>query len=238
MSITYLDPNILDFPNVKNALKEPNGLLAAGGALSSDWILEAYTRGIFPWYEDNQPILWWSPDPRLVLIPTCFRASRTLRKLVKKRLYRVTFNQNFSEVINGCKTGNRRSEGTWITNDMAEAYTNLHLSGLAHSVEVWSRETLVGGLYGIALGKVFFGESMFSKVDNASKIALLYLVLHLKKWGFELIDCQVYSEHLLSLGATEIPRSVFMDKLKALITRNEICGDWGVEDSYIEQELE
>ena len=238
VTIPYLDPNILHFPNVKSALKEPNGLLAAGGALSKDWLLEAYSRGIFPWYDDSQPILWWSPDPRLILIPEHFRGSKSLRKLVKKRLYKVTFNQNFTDVLGKCKTSNRKYEGTWITNEMAGAYTRLHRFGLAHSVEVWSSGSLVGGLYGIALGKVFFGESMFSNVDNASKIALFYLVLHLKEWGFELIDCQVRSEHLLSLGAIEIPRSVFLDKLNALVGHGEKLGEWGVKEALIEKEFE
>ena len=238
MTIPYLDSSDLKFPNVKSALEEPNGLLAAGGALSKDWLLEAYTRGIFPWYEDSQPILWWSPDPRLILIPENFHVSKSLRKLVKKNFYKVSFNQRFSEVLNGCKKSNRKFEGTWITNEMVEAYTNLHHFGLAHSVEVWSCGSLVGGLYGIALGKVFFGESMFSEVNNASKIGLYYLVMHLKEWGFELIDCQVRSNHLLSLGATEIPRSVFINRLKTCIGNREKMGDWAVKESLIKKEIE
>ena len=238
MPIPYLDSNVVDFPNVKTALVEPNGLLAAGGALSKEWLLEAYTRGIFPWYEDNQPILWWSPDPRLILIPENFHASKSLRKLVKKKRCHVSFNQSFCEVLDGCKKSNRKFEGTWITNEMVDAYTNLHHFGLAHSVEVWSSGSLAGGLYGVAVGKVFFGESMFSEVDNASKIALFYLASHLKAWGYELIDCQVRSEHLLSLGATEMPRSLFMDKLRNSIGNRENLGDWVVKEGLIKRELE
>ena len=237
MPIPYLDPSVINFPNDKSALKEPNGLLAAGGALSTDWLLEAYNKGIFPWYEDGQPILWWAPDPRLTLIPEHFHASKSLRKLVKKQVFKVTFNKCFSEVLEGCKTSTRRHEGTWITNEMAKAYKSLYHCGLAHSVEVWHSGSLVGGLYGIALGKVFFGESMFSEVDNASKVALLYLVLHLKEWGFELIDCQVRSEHLLSLGAKEISRSEFMAKLKFLVGNGEHLSDWHVNERLVEKEF-
>jgi len=237
VSVPYLNPHILDFPNLTSALKEPNGLLAAGGSLSKDWLLEAYSRGIFPWYEDGQPILWWSPDPRLILIPEHFRASRSLRKLLRKGIYKVSFNKSFSDVLDGCRTNNRKYEGTWITDEMANAYKNLHHIGVAHSVEVWSSETLVGGLYGIALGKVFFGESMFSEVDNSSKIALLYLVLHLKEWGFKLIDCQVRSEHLLSLGAIEIPRSKFTGMLPFLVRNGEKIGDWRIKEQLIEKEF-
>ena len=235
MSIPYLDPSVINFPNPKSALKDPNGLLAVGGALSKDWLLEAYNQGIFPWYEDGQPILWWTPDPRLTLIPDQFRASKSLRKLVKKQIFKVTFNQCFSEVLEGCKTSTRSLEGTWITNEMVEAYTSLYHCDVAHSVEVWHSGSLVGGLYGIALGKVFFGESMFSEVDNASKVALLYLALHLKEWGFELIDCQVRSEHLLSLGATEISRSEFMAKLEFLVGNGEHLSDWRVNERLIEK---
>ena len=216
MPVPYLNPDVIAFPDVKNALTDPNGLLAAGGDLSESWLIAAYRRGIFPWYEDGQPILWWSPDPRLSLVPEQFRMSRSLRKLVKKKIYRVSFNQDFIGVIKGCRTNIRKSQGTWITNEMVNAYTELYHSGIAHSVEVWSSKKLVGGLYGVSLGKIFFGESMFSEVDNASKIALLYLTVHLKEWGYKLIDCQVDSDHLESLGASRIPRSQFLDILEKI----------------------
>ena len=238
MPIPYLDPDEVAFPNAKDALTNPNGLLAAGGDLSKSRLIAAYRRGIFPWYEDGQPILWWSPDPRLSLIPNQFRMSRSLRKLVKKKTYRVSFNQDFIGVINGCRTNIRRSQGTWITNEMISAYTDLYHSGLAHSVEVWSSRKLVGGLYGVSLGKIFFGESMFSAVDNASKIALLYLSVHLREWGYELIDCQVDSDHLRSLGASEIPRSQFLDILEKFITKDEKEENWYVEDRLIQEKIQ
>ena len=238
MPVPYLNPDVIAFPDVKNALTDPNGLLAAGGDLSESWLIAAYRRGIFPWYEDGQPILWWSPDPRLSLVPEQFRMSRSLRKLVKKKIYRVSFNQDFIGVIKGCRTNIRKSQGTWITNEMVNAYTDLYHSGIAHSVEVWSSKKLVGGLYGVSLGKIFFGESMFSEVDNASKIALLYLTVHLKEWGYKLIDCQVDSDHLESLGASRISRSQFLDILDKFITKDEKEGSWHVEDRLIQEKIQ
>ena len=238
MPVPYLNPDVIAFPDVKNALTDPNGLLAAGGDLSESWLIAAYRRGIFPWYEDGQPILWWSPDPRLSLVPEQFRMSRSLRKLVKKKIYRVSFNQDFIGVIKGCRTNIRKSQGTWITNEMVNAYTELYDSGIAHSVEVWSSKKLVGGLYGVSLGKIFFGESMFSEVDNASKIALLYLTVHLKEWGYKLIDCQVDSDHLESLGASRISRSQFLDILDKFITKDEKEGSWHVEDRLIQEKIQ
>ena len=238
MPVPYLNPDVIAFPDVKNALTDPNGLLAAGGDLSESWLIAAYRRGIFPWYEDGQPILWWSPDPRLSLVPEQFRMSRSLRKLVKKKIYRVSFNQDFIGVIKGCRTNIRKSQGTWITNEMVNAYTELYDSGIAHSVEVWSSKKLVGGLYGVSLGKIFFGESMFSEVDNASKIALLYLTVHLKEWGYKLIDCQVDSDHLESLGASRISRSQFLDILAKFVTKDEKEGSWHVEDRLIQEKIQ
>ena len=237
MSIPYLDPNVIAFPDVNDALMNPNGLLAAGGNLSKSWLIAAYRKGIFPWYEDGQPILWWSPDPRLRLIPDQFRMSRSLRKLVRKKIYRVSFNQDFIGVINGCRTNVRRLQGTWITNEMVNAYTELYDSGIAHSVEVWSSRKLVGGLYGVSLGKIFFGESMFSEVDNASKIALFYLTVHLKEWGYKLIDCQVSSDHLESLGATKISRSEFIEIIEKFVTKEEKEENWYVEDHLIWEKI-
>ena len=237
MSIPYLDPDVVAFPDANDALTNPNGLLAAGGKLSKSWLIAAYRQGIFPWYEDGQPILWWSPDPRLSLIPDQFRMSRSLRKLVRKGIYRVSFNQDFIGVISGCRTSVRKFQGTWITNEMVDAYTELYHSGIAHSVEVWSSRKLVGGLYGVSLGKIFFGESMFSEVDNASKIALLYLAVHLKEWGYRLIDCQVDSDHLESLGASKISRPDFLDILEKFITKDEKEESWYVEDRLIQEKI-
>ena len=237
MPIHYLNPNVIAFPDVNDALTNPNGLLAAGGNLSKSWLIAAYRQGIFPWYEDGQPILWWSPDPRMSLIPDQFRLSRSLRKLAKKNIYRVSFDQDFIGVINGCRTNVRKSHGTWITNEMVNAYTGLYDSGIAHSVEVWSSRKLVGGLYGVSLGKIFFGESMFSEVSNASKIALLYLTVHLKEWAYKLIDCQVDSDHLESLGASKISRSEFLDILNKYTTKEENEESWYVEDRLIQEKI-
>jgi leucyl/phenylalanyl-tRNA---protein transferase len=217
MPLPWLDEEIIGFPPLEMALDEPNGLLAAGGRLEVDWLLCAYSQGIFPWFEAGQPILWWSPDPRLVLTPKTIKISKSLGKLVKKHSYEVSFDTSFSEVIQQCAESRRRGDGTWITEDMQAAYIALHEAGYAHSVEIWAGGDLVGGLYGIALGKVFFGESMFSKEDNTSKLALVYLTRQLELWGFELIDCQVTSEHLLTLGAVEIPRAEFIKKVSYLV---------------------
>ncbi len=229
MSIPWLESDRIGFPSSKDALSEPNGLLAAGGALSVEWLIQAYTKGIFPWYEAGQPILWWAPNPRLILTPGSFKVSRSLKKLIKNHKYKILFDNNFSEVIYQCSKARRESAGTWITPDMASAYTDLHYAGYAHCVEVWSDSMIVGGLYGVALGKVFFGESMFSRESNTSKLALFYLTQQLKKWGFELIDCQVHSDHLLSLGAINIPREIFNEKLGELIVTTEgKSGKWKV----------
>ena len=209
MPVPWLDPSTVAFPPVESALEEPNGLLAAGGALCPEWLLQAYRNGIFPWYEDGQPILWWSPEPRLVLFPSRLRISRSLGKLLRKHPYQLYINRNFAAVIQCCGKQRQGSPGTWITTDMARAYSTLHELGYAHSVEVWQDEQLVGGLYGVALGKVFFGESMFSQQANTSKLALVALATQLSAWNFRLIDCQISSAHLLGLGAEEIPRAQF-----------------------------
>lgn len=207
----WLRPDDLNFPSPNHALTEPNGLLAVGGDLSLERLLAAYKLGIFPWYETGQPILWWSPDPRMVLFPDELHISKSLNKVLNKKAFNVTADQDFPAVISAC--ANQRSknrEGTWITDEMQQAYINLHESGWAHSIEVWQENELVGGLYGIAIGGVFFGESMFATQDNASKVAFVHLVKSLQKRGIKLIDCQVSSEHLTSLGAREIKRSEFM----------------------------
>lgn len=214
----WIDPSDPEhrFPDASLALREPDGLLAVGGDLSANRILAAYRNGIFPWYSGGQPILWWSPDPRTVLYPSHLKISRSLRKTLRKQRFTVTLDRAFDQVINACAGPRADAPGTWITRDMAKAYSNLHRLGYAHSVECWQEDTLVGGLYGIAIGRVFFGESMFSKVSDASKIALCHLVRQLENWDFGLIDCQVYTDHLASLGAEEVPRDNFIASVKQL----------------------
>jgi len=201
------------FPDVSHALTEPDGLLAIGGDLNPDRLLDAYRKGIFPWYSDGQPIMWWSPDPRCVLFPDEFIISRSLKKSLRKNDYKVTFDQVFSDVVKSCAEPRLNSPGTWITQAIIKNYQLLHESGYAHSVECWHQGELVGGLYGIAIGQLFFGESMFSRITDASKICFAHLVHFLKTHGFALIDCQVYSEHLARLGARVIPRDEFSNVL-------------------------
>ncbi len=213
-TLSWLPPNSLEFPPLERALRDPEGLLAAGGDLSSDRLIAAYRRGIFPWYDAGQPILWWSPDPRCVLFPEQLHVSRSLHKRLRKPDYQVTLDRCFEQVIRACAAPRAQTPDTWISDAMASAYTRLHRRGLAHSVEVWQSGQLVGGLYGVALGQVFFGESMFSRARDASKIALVYLVEQLRNWDYHLIDCQVFSSHLARLGACEIPRSEFAGRLE------------------------
>lgn len=198
-----------DFPPLDLALAEPDGLLAAGGDLGPERLLGAYRRGIFPWYSDGQPILWWSPDPRMVLAPHEVRVSRSLGKTLRSGRFDVTFDRDFAGVLAGCATARHAGGGTWITPDMSRAYLNLHRRGHAHSVEAWQDGELVGGLYGVAIGLVFFGESMFSRRTDASKVAFVHLCRWLQQWGYVLIDCQVHTGHLQSLGASSIPRKSF-----------------------------
>lgn len=203
------------FPNTKEAT--PDGLLAIGGDLSAERLLLAYNSGIFPWFEDNQPILWWSPDPRMILFPEKFKVSKSLRKTIKSGKFKITFNQNFEEVIKNCATVKRKGEaGTWITEEMQQAYITLHKAEHAFSIEVWEDDKLVGGLYGIDLSqkKVFCGESMFSLVSDASKVAFYHLSEFVKMKDYKFIDCQIYNEHLESLGAEEIGRAEFLGMLK------------------------
>jgi leucyl/phenylalanyl-tRNA---protein transferase len=204
-----------------------DGLLAVGGDLSVPRLLEAYRNGIFPWYEEGEPILWWSPDPRLVLVPDEFRASRSLRAVIRKGTYDVSFDTAFARVVRACaKTPRKHEDGTWITPEVESSYTALHEMGYAHSVETWFRGELVGGLYGVHLGLCFFGESMFSAKADASKVALAALVDHLRSRGTHLIDCQVTSEHLLSLGAREIPRAEFLRLLRDALRHPTSRGRW------------
>jgi leucyl/phenylalanyl-tRNA--protein transferase len=202
------------FPDVSLAEREPNGLLAVGGDLSPQRLINAYVQGIFPWFSEGEPILWWSPDPRTVLFPEQIKISRSLKKTLKKQLYSVSFDRDFHGVIEACSRPRESSPGTWLLPEMIKAYHTQHELGLAHSVEVWQDQELVGGLYGMAIGGVFFGESMFSRRPDTSKIALVHLSRTLQAWDFKMIDCQVYTQHLASLGAQEIPRQTFCDHLQ------------------------
>ena len=225
------DLHFIRFPSVNNA--DEDGLLAMGGDLSISTLVSAYVQGIFPWFNQDQPILWWSPDPRMVLYPDQIKISRSLRKSLRKSNYRVSCNHAFNQVVRGCKlrgneTASNQHSDTWITQSMQEAYQTLHQNGYAHSIEVWHGDALVGGLYGVAIGRIFFGESMFSAQANTSKIALVHLALWLQENGFELIDCQVSSQHLISLGACVISRSDFLEHLKSTdINRNTHCFSHG-----------
>lgn len=202
-------------------LANPEGLLAVGGDLNPQRILSAYRQGIFPWYAHPDPILWWSPDPRMVLIPQDFKPSHSLHKRLKQPDYQVRFNTAFENVIHACATTPRRGQtGTWLTPSMIAAYTQLHQMGFAHSVETWMDGKLVGGLYGLAIGRVFFGESMFSTRTDASKLAFAHLVERLCALAFGLLDCQVYTPHLASLGAKPIPRTTFLEQLSLLTPQN------------------
>lgn len=211
--LTWLNRASLKFPALTQALREPNGLLAAGGDLSSARLIAAYRHGCFPWYQDGQPVLWWSPDPRTVLLPSNLHISRSLRKVLRSDEFTVTFDNNFAQVIHACAQPRVHENGTWITNEIQAAYFELHRQGYAHSVEVWHEQELVGGLYGIAIGQLFFGESMFSRLSNASKVGFVTLVSALKAAGFVLIDCQMPTSHLNSLGAHNISREDFAEYL-------------------------
>ena len=222
------------FPDVELALDEPNGLLAVGGNLSPPRLMAAYRAGIFPWYNHDQPILWWSPNPRLVMFPDKLRVSRSLQKTIKKNSFQITFDCAFGAVITACAQPRAQEKDTWISQDISQAYTTLYELGHAHSVEVWYKNELVGGLYGIAIGKVFFGESMFHRMSNASKVAYVGLIEQLKIWGFQLIDCQVETEHLLSLGAENISRRDFTSLLEKWCNQ-ETNSDWKCETNDLER---
>ena len=207
--IPWLQHSSDPFPPIDQAIDDPNGLLAAGGSLSKERLIDAYRSGIFPWYSPGEPILWWSPDPRCVVIPDQIHISRSMRKRLKKKDYTVVFDRNFSGVMDACSAPREDAEGTWISDQMKLAYNALHKEGVAHSVEVYINDELVGGLYGLSMGKLFFGESMFSRAKDTSKIAFILMVEQLQKWGYALIDCQVSNDHLFSLGAIEISREEF-----------------------------
>ena len=225
MPVFSLSASQIVFPSPH--LAHPDGLLAIGGDLSVPRLLQAYRMGIFPWYSANEPILWWSPDPRLVLLPQELHISRSLKKTIKQNIFVITVDNAFEDVIEQCAAiRQHRDEGTWIVSEMIEAYTKLHQLGFAHSVEAWCNGELVGGLYGVSLGKCFFGESMFTKITNASKVAFVTLAEYLKTRSFELIDCQVTTDHLMRFGAKEIPRRRFLKLLDYSLQFPTLQGKW------------
>ena len=224
-SLPWLDPDQLWFPPANEALDDPDGLLALGGDLSTDRLILAYRNGIFPWYSDEQPILWWSPNPRCVLFPNEIHVSRSLRRTLNQQRFVVTADLAFGRIIRLCAS--TRAEGTWITEDMITSYAKLHRMGTAHSIEVWNRRgDLAGGMYGLAIGRCFFGESMFSLETNASKVLMVHLAHQLNAWGYRIMDCQVESRHLLTMGARVIPREEFLSILRASIDQKPDQTDW------------
>lgn len=223
--LTWLHRDALEFPPLSKAMREPNGLLAAGGDLSPERLVSAYRHGCFPWFQAGQPILWWSPDPRTVLFPEELHISRSLSKALRQKRFQVSFDQDFAEVIRACAAPRTYAQDTWITESMQDAYLQLHQRGIAHSVEVRQDGELVGGLYGLAMGQLFFGESMFSRADNASKVGFATLVTRLRQWGFVLIDCQMPTQHLHSFGARAIARSRFADYLQRHLDQPSMA-DW------------
>lgn len=226
--LTWLpeDDDASGFPPLQAALREPNGLLAAGGTLSPGRLETAYRAGIFPWFSEGQPILWWSPDPRAVLFPEQLRIRRSLRQRIRRGEVELSFDRAFEAVMRGCAAPRRDHPGTWISESMIAAYLQLHVRGLAHSVEVWHGQELVGGLYGVAIGGAFFGESMFSREADASKQALVYLCHHLRRWGYRLIDCQMETPHLSRLGAVLMPRAEFARRLAEAVAGPGQAGSW------------
>ena len=214
------------FPPAESALKDPNGLLAAGGELTTERLLAAYRRGIFPWYSVGQPVLWWSPDPRMVLFPPELKVSRSLARVVRNGNYEIRLDHDFAAVMQACAEPRRGQDGTWISAEMCAAYLRLHQLGYAHSVETWMDGELAGGLYGVAIGGMFYGESMFMRRRDASKIAMVHLVHQLEARGIKMIDCQMHTGHLASLGAREIPRTEFSQRLAELINYALPPGHW------------
>jgi leucyl/phenylalanyl-tRNA--protein transferase len=232
----YRIPRQLVFPDPRDA--SPEGLLGVGGDLRPERLLLGYQMGIFPWYSEGQPILWWSPDPRMVIdldpAQPSFRVQRSLAKRVRQRPYRITLDTAFEQVIAACAATPRPNQpGTWLTDEMRAAYVALHRMGLAHSVEAWSGDTLVGGLYGVGVGRLFSGESMFAHAPDASKIAFVHLVRQLERWGFLLIDCQVHTEHLARFGGIEIPRDDYLARLPALLAEPGHSGSWAFDQYFI-----
>ena len=214
------------FPSVESAMHEPNGLLAMGGDLSVEWLLDAYRHGIFPWFNPGEPILWWSPDPRMVLVPDEIRVPRSLARRIRNGGFEVRIDTAFADVMRACAGPRDGADGTWISPEMIAAYTRLHQAGYAHSVETWHKGALVGGLYGVAIGRMFYGESMFSHMADASKVALVRLARQLQRWEFGLIDCQMETSHLASLGARTLPRAAFTTRLAELVNLPHHPGPW------------
>jgi len=226
--IPWLDSNDPDcrFPPPANAQTEPNGLLAAGGDLSVRWLLSAYRAGIFPWFSEGDPIMWWCPDPRLVLPTNQVHQSRRLRRSMSQGRFGFCVDRSFEQVVSACAAPRSGQPGTWITKQMMAAYLDLHRRGHAHSLEVYRQGTLVGGIYGVAIGSLFFGESMFHRCSNASKLALVWLCQLLAFNGFDLLDCQIESAHLLSMGAQSIPRGHFLEQIRRYCSKSSAIGDW------------
>lgn len=218
--------DISEFPLVENALQEPNGLLAAGGALTPSWLLAAYVRGCFPWYMPGEPILWWSPAPRMVLFPKELHVGRSLAKVMRNRAYTVRLDISFREVIRACSAPRADGAGTWISDEVVEGYCALHELGFAHSVETWIDGELAGGFYGVAIGGIFFGESMFAHQADASKIAFAHFVPWLELQNFALIDCQMRTHHLARFGGREISRREFSTRLESLVTQPRVPAVW------------
>ena len=231
--IPWLAPD-QPFPPVQRALREPNGLLAAGGDLSLHRLLDAYRRGIFPWYSEGEPVLWWSPDPRMILVPGEIAISRSLRKRIRSGVYEIRADTCFSTVMRACAEPREGQDGTWITEDIVAAYSALHAAGIAHSLEAWRDGELVGGLYGVAIGRMFYGESMFARATDASKVALAHLARQLERWRFGMIDCQMQTAHLASLGARTIARRDFLLALSELINYPVPPGHWRLDDDLFD----
>jgi len=221
------------FPPVDRAMVEPNGLLAAGGGLSATRLLDAYTRGIFPWFSEGDPVLWWCPDPRMVLPTDGVHVSQSLKRRLRRADYRVTFDHAFADVLRECAAPRRNDNGTWLVPSMRRAYQHLYEQGTAHSIEVWMNGQLAGGLYGVALGRMFYGESMFSRQTDGSKIALVVLASHLAKWEVPIIDCQMQTTHLATLGAREIPRDRFIRMVAELVARPAIPRPWMLDEQVM-----
>lgn len=216
----------IQFPDPEMA--DPSGILAVGGDLSPQRLLQAYQTGVFPWFNESDPIVWWSPDPRMVLYPAEVKVSQSMRKVLRDKTFKVTLDHAFKAVITNCKAQKRAGQkGTWITQEMLDAYVLLHKQGYAHSVEVWKDDVLAGGLYGVSLGGFFAGESMFSKTTNASKVAFITLARVLEKLNFTMLDCQIYTKHLASLGAREISREQYLEELKRSLQQTTLKGNWG-----------
>jgi leucyl/phenylalanyl-tRNA--protein transferase len=214
------------FPPVEEALQDPNGLLAAGDELTTPRLLQAYERGIFPWFGEGDPVLWWSPDPRMVLATDAMRVTRSLRKTIRAGRFRVTADTAFPSVIAACAAPRPDQDGTWITGAVFDAYNALAAMGVAHSIEAWEGDTLVGGLYGVALGRMFFGESMFARRSDASKVALVHLVRQLRRWRFPLIDCQMSTSHLASLGGRNVSRAEFLSVVRRYVQAPPVAAPW------------